>query len=313
MTAVLHVVAPGLFTTVQDLGRPNAISAGVPPGGAMDRFAHRAANLLVGNPESDATLECTLTGPHLKAERACVVAITGADLDPRVNGASVPTWTGIFIGHGDQLTFGGRRAGGRAYIAVAGGIQADRWLGSASTNLMAARGGAGGRSLKAGDVIAVAREAALTVSGRNLPERLLPRYFDHALLAIAGPHVRRLGPDGRRLLFGAGFKVGREADRMGYRLEGPTLATSGDELLSFGLAAGALQVPYSGQPILLMADHQTAGGYPVVATVVSASMPVAGQLVPGDELRFAEVTLEVARQMRAALAAALNFLRSGSR
>jgi allophanate hydrolase subunit 2 len=178
---------------------------------------------------------------------------------------------------------------------------------------MAARGGAGGRSLKAGDVIAVAREAALTVSGRNLPERLLPRYFDHALLAIAGPHVRRLGPDGRRLLFGAGFKVGREADRMGYRLEGPTLATSGDELLSFGLAAGALQVPYSGQPILLMADHQTAGGYPVVATVVSASMPVAGQLVPGDELRFAEVTLEVARQTRAALAAALNFLRSGSR
>jgi antagonist of KipI len=313
MTAVLHVVEPGLFTTVQDLGRPNAIAAGVPPGGAMDRFAHRAANLLVGNPESDATLECTLTGPHLKAERACVVAITGADLDPKVNGASVPMWTGIFIGDGDRLTFGGRRAGGRAYIAVAGGIQADRWLGSASTNLMAARGGAGGRSLKAGDVINSAREAALTVSGRNLPERLHPRYFDHTLLAIPGPHVRRLDPDGRRLLFGAGFKVGREADRMGYRLDGPTLATSGDELLSFGLTAGALQVPHSGQPILLMADHQTAGGYPVVATVVSASMPVAGQLVPGDELQFAEVRLEVARQMRGAFAAALDFLRDGSR
>src|SRR5258708_20680726 len=97
MTVVLRAVEPGLFTTVQGLGRPNAIAAGVPPGGAMDRFAHRAANLLVGNPESDATLECTLAGPHLKAERACVVAITGADLDPRVNGASVPMWTGIFI------------------------------------------------------------------------------------------------------------------------------------------------------------------------------------------------------------------------
>jgi len=308
---VLRVLQPGLFTTIQDLGRPNAITAGVPPGGAMDRFAHRAANLLVGNSEAEATLECTLSGPDLVAERSCLVAITGADLDPQVNAQAAPMWTGIFLGRGDRLTFGARHAGGRAYIAVAGGIEADRWLASTSTNLMAARGGFHGRNLKAGDGIADARDSmAPMVSGRHLPGRLLPAYADHTLFAVAGPHVRRLHAEGRALLFGAPYRVSREADRMGYRLEGPRLATSGEELLSFGLTAGVVQVPHGGQPILLMADHQTAGGYPVVATVVSASMPVAAQLVPGDELRFAEVTLERARQMRASLAAALDTLRS---
>lgn len=310
MTATLRVVEPGLFTTVQDLGRPHAISSGVPPGGAMDRFAHRAANLLVGNAEADATLECTLTGPLLLVEHSCLVAITGADFDIRVNGQVAPMWTGIFLGRGDRLTFGTRRSGGRAYIAVAGGIEADRWLGSASTYMMAARGGMRGRNLKSGDVISSVREGSRpAVSGHHLPARLRPDYSNHTLSAIAGPHVKRLDAEGRKLLFGATFKVSREADRMGYRLDGPRLATSGDELLSFGLAAGAVQVPRGGQPILLMADHQTAGGYPVVATVVSPSMPVAGQLVPGDELHFAEVTLERARQMRLSLASALNTLR----
>jgi antagonist of KipI len=310
LTTVLRVIEPGLFTTVQDLGRPQAIAAGVPPGGAMDRFAHRAANLMVGNAEGDATLECTLTGPHLAVEHSCLVAITGADLDPRVNGQVAPMWTGIFLGQGDQLTFGARRSGGRAYIAVAGGIEADRWLGSASTYLMAARGGFHGRNLKAGDQIGTAREAARpAISGHHLMERLRPQYDEHTLFAIAGPHVKRLDPGGRAALFGAAFKVSREADRMGYRLDGARLATSGNELLSFGLTAGAVQVPHGGQPILLMADHQTAGGYPVVAVVVSASMTVAAQLVPGDELHFKEVTLERARQMRLALAAALDTLR----
>jgi antagonist of KipI len=310
LTTVLRVIEPGLFTNVQDLGRPQAIAAGVSPGGAMDRFAHRAANLVLGNAEGDATLECTLTGPHLLAEHSCLVAITGADIDPRVNGQAAPMWTGIFLGQGDRLTFGARRSGGRAYIAVAGGIEADRWLGSASTYLIAARGGLHGRNLKTGDQIRTAREAIRpAVSGHHLIELLRPRYADHTLFAIAGPHVKRLDLEGRGLLFGATFKVSREADRMGYRLDGPRLPTSGDELLSFGLTAGAVQVPHGGQPILLMADHQTAGGYPVVATVVSASMPVAAQLVPGDDLRFQEVTLERARQMRHALAAALNTLR----
>jgi antagonist of KipI len=308
--AVLRVVEPGLLTTVQDLGRPNAIASGVPPGGAMDRFAHRAANLLVGNDESDATLECTLSGPRLLAEHACLVAIAGADFEPRVNSEAVPMWTSVFLGQGDELAFGGRRIGARAYIGVAGGIQAERWLGSLSTNLMTTRGGMQGRNLKAGDVIVIAREPRRpAVSGHVLPRRLLPEYSVHTLHAIAGPHLKRLDASGRSQLFGAPFRISREADRMGYRLEGPLLHTAGEELLSFGLAAGAVQVTGSGQPILLMADHQTAGGYPVVATVVSASLPVAAQLVPGDELHFAEVTPARAREMRRSLAGRLDTLR----
>jgi antagonist of KipI len=310
MNHVLLVEDPGLSTTVQDLGRPNAINAGVPPGGAMDRFAHSAANLLVGNDAGNATLECTLSGPHLVAERACLIAITGADLDPHINGKQASMWTGVFIGQGDRLTFGRRRAGARAYIAVAGGIDGVRWLGSLSTNLMAARGGMRGRTLKAGDVIDTAGEPTKpAISGRRMPEHLRPDYADHTLQAIPGPHVRRLDAEGRRLLFNASFKVTKDADRMGYRLEGPRLETSGDELLSFGLSVGAVQVPRGGQPILLMADHQTAGGYPVVATVVGAALPIAAQLLPGDELRFAEVTLERAQQMRKALTMALDSLR----
>jgi antagonist of KipI len=164
--------------------------------------------------------------------------------------------------------------------------------------------------LRAGDVIDIAGEPTKpTISGRRLPAHLLPDYGDHTLHAIAGPHFRRLDQEGRRLLFNAVFTVTKDSDRMGYRLDGPRLDTSGDELLSYGLVAGAVQLPSGGQPILLMADHQTAGGYPVVAGVVSASLPIAAQLLPGDKLRFAEVTPEGARQMRAALAAALDSLR----
>jgi len=309
MTDVMRVLKPGVFTTVQDLGRPNAVSAGVPTGGAMDRFAHRAANLLAGNEEGAATLECTLSAPHLQAVHSCLVALAGADFDPQVNGRPAPMWTGIFLSEGDELAFAGRRSGGRAYIAIAGGIAGDRWLGSLSTYMLVARGGMHGRQLLAGDVIAVAGgPLAPAISGRHLADRLRPDYHDHALPSIAGPHVRRLDAGGRKVLFGSPFKISRDADRMGYRLEGPVLDAPGEELLSFGLTAGAIQVPRSGQPILLMADHQTAGGYPVVAVVAGAAMPVAAQLLPGDEVSFTEVSVEAALRIRAAQRAALDSL-----
>ncbi|HXI96290.1 MAG TPA: biotin-dependent carboxyltransferase family protein, partial [Candidatus Acidoferrum sp.] len=138
---MLRVEKPGLFTTIQDLGRPNAIASGVPAGGAMDRFAHRAANLLAGNDEGAATLECTLNGPELVAMGPCVVAIAGADFDPHVNGRPAPMWTSVFLSDGDVLSFAGRRWGARAYIALTGGMSGDRWLGSMSTNLLLAQGG----------------------------------------------------------------------------------------------------------------------------------------------------------------------------
>jgi antagonist of KipI len=265
----------------------------------MDRFAHRAANLLVGNAASDATLECTIKGPQLVAESDCVVAITGADL-----GANVPGWTSVSLRAGDHVSFAGRRAGGRAYVAVAGGFDGDRWLGSRSTYLLARRGGMHGRALAAGDVLdaVVERDA---VEGRTLLPAVRPDYESRTLHAIAGPHLTRIGADGRRALLSATYTVTPESDRMGVRLAGPPLPDSGDDVLSFGLVAGALQLPGSGRPILLLADHQTAGGYPVVAVVISASMPVAGQLVPGDEVRFELVTAAQARTRRLQQAAAL--------
>jgi antagonist of KipI len=308
---VLRVEKPGLFTTVQDLGRLNAMSSGVPQGGAMDRFAHRAANLLVGNDEGAAMLECTLTGPVLVALRPCLVAITGADFNLCVNGEPAAMWTGMFVGEGDKLSFGGRRWGARVYIAVAGGLAGDRWLGSLSTYLLAGRGGMHGRQLTAGDTIAAnGVPAGPAISGRFLSPDHRPDYADHTLHVIAGPHARRLGSEGRKAFFGGAFSVSRDADRMGYRLEGPVLDASGDELLSFGLVEGAVQVPRSGQPILLMADHGTAGGYPVVATATSAAMPVAAQLLPGDELSFSEVSVEAALRLRRDQRAALDSLKS---
>ena len=311
MTAALHVVKPGLLTTIQDLGRPGAIASGVPTGGAMDRFAHAAANLLVGNDRRDATLECTISGPELVAERATVVAVTGGDLGLLVNGRDAAMWTGIFLAAGDRLGFSGRRSGARAYIALAGGIAGDVWLGSRSTYLLVGKGGMQGRAIKAGDLLKSASDrSAPLVAGRQLPPALRPDYAGHPLAAIGGPHLRRLDADSRKALFGATFKLSNQADRMGYRLEGPALTQKGDELLSFGLAAGAVQVVNSGQAILLMADHQTAGGYAVPATVVSAALPQAAQLLPGDELQFRSVTETQARQMRLELSAALSSLAS---
>jgi len=301
MTPALRVITPGLLTTIQDRGRPHAVAAGVPPGGAMDRFAHAAANLLVWNDTSAATLECTMTGPRLVAERACVIAITGADLAPRINGREAPTWTSIALAEGDELAFGGRRLGARAYIAVAGGITGDRWLGSLSTNLMVARGGMRGRALAAGDVIAAGEPLAEPPQGATLDGTRRPDYTDHTLHAIPGPHPRKA-------LFGAAFRVSTDSNRMGYRLEGEPLDAPDEEILSFALVAGTVQVPPDGRPILLMADHQTAGGYPVAAVVVSASMLAAAQLAPGDEVRFAEISIERALAMRAAQRAALESL-----
>jgi antagonist of KipI len=306
--AALRVKEPGLLSTIQDLGRPQAVAAGVTPGGAMDRFAHSAANLLIGNNRSAGTLECTLTGPRLFAERSCLVAITGADFAPRINGEEAPMWTGVAVREGDEITFAGRRSGARAYIGVAGGVVGDRWLGSLSTNLLAARGGMHGRALAVGDLVSAADQELPDEAGRSLAGDLRPQYSEHTLHAVIGPHADRLSAGARDALFGETFTLSHDSNRMGYRLEGSSLEAKGDELLSFALVAGAVQLPAGGRPILLMADHQTAGGYPVVAVVVSASMPVAAQLAPGDEVRFHEVSIETALRMRAAQLAALESL-----
>jgi biotin-dependent carboxylase-like uncharacterized protein len=308
MTApVLRIAEPGMFTTIQDLGRPGRRASGVPPGGAMDRYALAAANRLVGNPEGAAALECSLSGPSVVAMRTCLVAVTGADFGLTLNGSPAPDWTSIFLMEGDRLGFTGRRRGARVYIAVAGGLEAERWLGSASTYLLVGQGGVHGRTLHAGEELALAGpEPRPAVAGRCLPVGRRPLYSQTpSLTAVAGPHARMLSPAARRAFFRQRWTVSRDADRMGYRLEGEMLQVKAEELVSFGLAMGCVQVPPAGQPILLMADHQTAGGYPVVAGVARCALPLAAQLLPGDHLTFEEVTVEAAqaewRRQRAAL------------
>ncbi|MBJ7597819.1 biotin-dependent carboxyltransferase family protein [Candidatus Nephthysia bennettiae] len=306
---LLRVEAPGPFSLVQDLGRPGRRAFGVTPSGAMDRFALAAGNLLVGNAENAAGLECALAGPSLVALSSCVLAVTGGDFQPTLNGEPVPGWTSLFLAQGDRLAFAGRRGGARVYIAVAGGIAGERWLGSVATQLLVGRGGLHGRALKAGDELFPAGPVPRpVVAGQVLAEASRPRYAEEPeLSAVAGPHARRLDAPSRRSFYRERWAVSRDSDRMGYRLEGAELQIDGPDLVSFGLAMGCVQVPPSGQPIVLMADHQTAGGYPVVAGVVRADLPLLAQLLPGDHLRFREVKVEAAqgewRKLRAGLEA----------
>ena len=267
----------------------------------MDRFALVAANRLVSNPDGAGALEIALSGPTLVALRGCLVAVTGGDLQPAVNGDEVPGWTAIYLAEGDRLSFGRRRLGARAYLALAGGIAGDRWLGSVSLYRLVAKGGIQGRPLKAGDELEQAAEAARPmVAGRSLSDRFRPPYArsgEAQLQAVAGPQlISHLSPASRRLFFSQSYELSTDADRMGFRLEGEALEIKGPEMISFGLAFGCVQVPWSGKPILLMADHQTAGGYPVAAGVIRADLPLAAQLLPGDHLSFRETTVEAAQQ-----------------
>lgn len=308
MSATLLVEDPGLFSTVQDLGRPGTRHTGIPLGGAMDRFALAAGNLLVGNPEAAGALECALSGPALVALRPCLVAITGADFDPTVNGRPAPNWASVFLAEGDRLAFAGRRRGARCYVAITGGLEADRWLGSVGTDLAAGRGGLRGRPLRAGDELKTSEEPpGPRIAGRHLAPALRPAYSERPRVAtVAGPHLSCLSPDARRQLFEETFVVSDAIDRGTYRLSGPQLAT-GDEPRHgpFALCTGCVQVLRTGQAVIQMADHEAAGSDPAVAGIARADQPLVAQLLPGDQLTFEEVAPEEAsarwRRLRAGL------------
>ncbi|MGH7777682.1 MAG: biotin-dependent carboxyltransferase family protein [Candidatus Dormibacterales bacterium] len=305
---VFSVLSAGLLTTVQDLGRPGRRTAGVTPGGAMDQFAAMAANRLAGNPPGSPLLECTVRGPVLAALRPCVVAVTGGDLGLHLGGAEAPLWEAFQVREGDALAFEGRRTGARAYLAVAGGLAARRWLGSASTDLLVGKGGHEGRPLAEGDVLSAGPAPPWCDPRRGLGPRLRPAYAARPdLCAVPGPHLGHLDPRSRDALFGGPFRLGADANRVGYRLEGeaPLVMAGTGALLSFGVCAGCVQVPASGRPILLMADHHTSGGYPVAACVARCSLPEAAQLVPGDTLSLKPVDPQEAQARWRLLLAAL--------
>ena len=278
---IVRVERAGLLTTVQDCGRWGYQAMGVPVAGPMDLYSHRLANALVGNREDAATLEVTLVGPTIEFVDERDVAVAGAEFDGMPNGVRR-------VSAGDRLAFGRRIRGARAYVAISGGIETPMALGSRSTHVPSAMGGVEGRALKAGDELPLgSRQGPLEgghYSRADMGELAEGR---STLRVLPGPQLDRFAAGALDALQSAPYRIGADSNRMGYRLAGPALEhRDGADIISDATPMGALQVPASGQPILLMADRQTTGGYAKIATVISADIPVAGQLAPGDELRF---------------------------
>lgn len=254
----------------------------------MDAYSHRLANRLVGNPDDAAALEVTLLGPELQATGDVVCAVAGAHFDLRVNGTAVGMHTPFSIPSGGRLKFGNRLAGARATLAVRGGVDVPAIFGSRATSIISRMGPFGGRALVAGDVLPIGLARAQPDAG-GTPLRLPAG--GARVRVVLGPHGAMFTDEALQIFLGSRYVVTPQSNRMGYRLEGPPLTHAGAaDILSDATPIGSLQVPASGQPILLMADRQTTGGYPKIATVITADLPVAGQLAPGDWLEFAAVS-----------------------
>ncbi len=297
---MIEVLKPGLFTTVQDLGRWGYQSYGVGIAGALDPFALSAANILAGNPEKAAGLEITVQGPTLKFHRETALAIAGADLDPRLDGQSIPNWTCVLTPSGSTLSFKARKSGVRAYMAVSGGIDVPLVMESRSTYLLGKFGGLEGRALRAQDLLPVGDPTANYREGvgRSFPEEFQPPYRKNPTLRVVlGPFDEFFSQDGIRAFLSTPYTITAQSDRMGYRLQGVAITRQKkEELITCGLANGTIQVPPNGQPILLLVDRQTIGGYPVIATMIHADIPLVAQSAPGDELRFSVVSAEEGRE-----------------
>jgi antagonist of KipI len=295
------VLKPGFLTTVQDLGRPGYQRYGMPVAGAMDGFACRAANRLVGNHDNAAVLEITIGGPTLLFEQHTVIAVTGGDLSPCLDGMPLPMWTSLAISAGTCLSFGRPVNGARSYLAVAGGIDVPRVLRSRSTHLRSHTGGFHGRALIKDDRLAwdSPRRTAGMHRERSIPTSLRPAYSAHPQFRIIlGPQSDFFDKQAVAALTESRYTVSADSDRMGYHLSGAPLPHRGvAEIISDATPIGSLQVPPNRQPILLMADRQTTGGYPKIAVVISADLPIAAQVMPGHTVTFSAVTVAQAHTL----------------
>jgi biotin-dependent carboxylase-like uncharacterized protein len=301
MRTGLRVRSPGFHTTVQDLGRPGWQAIGVPVSGALDGFSLQLANALVGNPPGEPALEILFAGPELEvAADTARVALAGAGAS-LVTGAasspSVPAGHSVTLSGGDILRVIVGGLSSCCYLAAEGGFAVPPVLGSASTYLRAGIGGLEGRGLLSGDFLPLAIARATARPELRLPSSLPPS-GDQPIRVVLGPQQEYFTEGAIAALLGSEFRVSQSADRMGMRLDGPLLQHRGGwDIVSDAIATGAIQVPGSGQPIVLLADHQTTGGYPKIATVISADLPVIGRRRPGDLIQFAAVTAEVAEAL----------------
>ena len=315
----VKVITPGLSTTVQDLGRPGFYHLGIPLSGGMDRFALRAANMLVGNEEGAAVLEAVFLGPELEFTAPATVAITGGDLPPKLNGAERDSWSAFEVKAGDRLSFGFLKAGARAYIAVSGGIDVPVKLGSRSTYTLGALGGHQGRALAAGDELPVGQGGK---GGGSVPANLRRMPGNPAeLRMLPGLYWHRITGESGKRFFADTWKVAPEADRIGYRFRGGTALDFVPREQPFGAGSnpsnivdacypyGSIQVPGGTEPIVLHRDAVSGGGYMMLGCVISADMDLIGQLQPHSPARFVEVTMDQALAARADRQAAIQRVR----
>jgi biotin-dependent carboxylase-like uncharacterized protein len=295
-----EVLSPGIMSTVQDLGRFGCARYGVAVSGALDGFAARVANLLVGNAENAALVETTLMGLRVKVLRDTVIAVTGADLQARLGRDPLPLWRSISAREGATISFSGPRSGLRSYIAVAGGISVPIVMGSRSTYLSSGLGGLDGRPLRKGDILtAEPVKDAVRFAGRSFDSDVIPRYSSSwRLRVIWGPQNDYFSEEGMRTFTTSAFSVSADSDRTGVRLKGPVIGRKpemGESIISEGIVSGAIQVPADGQPIIILGETAS-GGYCKIATIISADLPSVGQITPGDEVTFQAVSMEEAVQ-----------------
>jgi biotin-dependent carboxylase-like uncharacterized protein len=313
---MLEITSPGLATTVQDRGRTGHYNVGIPQSGSMDQYSAELGNALVGNTAHEAVLECTYLGPVLTTDRDAVVAVTGAPVEVKVNGKSVPQWTRLQLSAGDELSFGVIQGGTRYYIAVRGGIDVPEVLGSRSTYSLGAIGGYQGRKLESGDLVPVGSP----VSDRELPDAdTLPEDFrpaypkEQTVRIVLGLYDHRLTEEGLANLLDEKWTLTPVADRMGLRYSGPGVTwrereqpfgagSDPSNIVDAGYAVGSIQIPGGTQPIILHRDAVSGGGYAMVGTVISADMDVVGRAAPGTVTRFLAVSQDEALVARRELA-----------
>jgi len=296
-----EVLEPGILTTVQDLGRYGFSQFGVPPSGALDTFSFRVGNLLVGNQEEEASLEITIMGLKLRALREVVLAITGGDLFPTLNGEALEMWRTHLLVEGDVITLKRVRLGCRAYLALSGGFFLPKIMGSRSTYLSGKFGGLQGRALKRGDTLyTLGRQPPLNRLGLRFPSDWIPSFGkDTALRVIPGPQDHHFTAKGLQTFSSSTYYVTPRCDRMGVRLEGPKIEGRPDveeSIISEGLISGAIQVPGDGKPIIILTELVT-GGYTKIATVISTDLTKVAQLKPGDRVRFESISIEEAHRL----------------
>jgi len=307
----IEVIKPGLSTSVQDLGRPGYYHLGIPESGGMDHYALRAANLLVGNDEGAAVLEATFQGPEVRFGTSAVVAVTGAELPPQLDGKACPTWTSFRVRAGQVLGFGFLKRGARAYIAVAGGIDVPVVLGSRSTYALGALGGFQGRALRAGDVLPVGAPKDGSREGLSVPDSLrpVPPAVPH-LRVLPGLYDFRVTKAALKGFFDDTWRVATEADRIGYRFRGSRALEFVPRKQPFGAGSdpsnivdtcypyGSIQIPGGSEPIVLHRDAVSGGGYFMIGTVISADMDLIGQMQPNISTRFVPVDMDRALAAR---------------